>query len=161
MAIVCHEAVFLMLFSAADYTHTLTHDKSWTEKIQTPKQFLSSPKAIFSYDAAAATVRSVSLHSAEWMWLADIQALCSLSSQTVTLWMASAVVQIVWPRAGHKIAGLWKLLYSSPSPISLLLNVQMHCMCKTLKLHFETVLQLEFHQWVFENTDSFKRRYQF
>lgn len=144
MAVVCHEAVFLMLFSAADYTHTLTHDKSRTEKSKHPSSFFHHPKPFYSDDTAAATVHSVSLHGAEWMWLADIQALCSLSSQTVTLWMASAVVQIVWPRAGHKIAGLWKLLYFSPSSILLLPSVQIHCVCKTLKLHFRTIWSFKF-----------------
>lgn len=43
--------------------HTYSHAGqilNW--EIQTPKQFLSSPKAIFCYDTVAAAVHSVSLH---------------------------------------------------------------------------------------------------
>lgn len=68
---------FLMLFSAADYTHALTHDKSWTEKSKHPTDFFHHPKPFLCYDTVAAAVRSLSLRGAGWMWLADIQALFS------------------------------------------------------------------------------------
>lgn len=68
---------FLMLFSAADYTHALTHDKSWTEKSKHPTNFFHHLKPFLCYDTVAAAVHSLSLRSAGWMWLADIQALFS------------------------------------------------------------------------------------
>lgn len=69
MTIVCHEAVFLMLFSTVDYTHTVTKGQILKWKIQTPKQFFSSPKGIFCYDTVAAFGKPQCC--CVWKWLAD------------------------------------------------------------------------------------------
>lgn len=45
-------------------THIFSHRQIPNWEIQTPKQFLSSPKAIFCYDTVTAAMLSVSLHSA-------------------------------------------------------------------------------------------------
>lgn len=62
MAVVCHEAVSLMLFSAVDYTHILSHRTNPELRNPNTQAVLSSPKAILCHDTIAAAVHSVSLH---------------------------------------------------------------------------------------------------
>lgn len=59
MAIVRHEAVFLMLFSTVDYTHSLAQDKSQSEKSKHPSSFFHHPKPFFCYDTVTAAERLV------------------------------------------------------------------------------------------------------
>lgn len=58
-----------MLFSTVDYTHTVTKGQIRKWKIQTPKQFFSSPKGIFCYDTVAAFGKPQCC--CVWKWLAD------------------------------------------------------------------------------------------
>lgn len=149
MAVVCHEAVFLNVVFRRGL-HTCSHTRqilNW--EIQTPHQFLSSPKAIFMlrYCSCSRTLAKPSRCGVDVAGRHSGSVL--LCSRTVTLWMASAVVQIVRPRAGHRIAGLWKLLYSSPSSILLLPCLQMYCVRgNTIDPFRGQFLLLEMHQWV-------------
>lgn len=135
MAVVCHEAVSLMLFSAAGL-RTCSHTgqiPNW--EIQTPKRFLSLPNIRLCYDTVAAASRSISLHGDVCVCVCvrvDVAGRhsASLHCRSVTLWMASAVVQIVWPRAKTrdgrivKIAFLLAFLRFSSSRCSVRISVR-------------------------------------